>query len=174
MDLTRKIEGTRHVGSEFLTWLAFRSVTSDGILDTSLGQVELWFEDSVTLVSPYAGSEMNILKGESPAQGPEALLALRKGKQLETAKVSINYQGKRWEFQLSGPTLGLSGLKVPAVLGENPYESVIERFDLLATIEQIIRSLYDEFLTLRLDEKRWAKEVGRVEGWLGEQASPQG
>jgi hypothetical protein len=70
--------------------------------------------------------------------------------------------------------LGLSGLKVPAVLGENPYESVIERFDLLATIEQIIRSLYDEFLTLRLDEKRWAKEVGRVEGWLGEQASPQG
>ena len=82
MDLGKKIEATRQLGSEFLTWMLFRSVLQEGIFETEAGQVELWFEDKITLVSPFAGGEINILKGEAPAESRESLTALLKANKL--------------------------------------------------------------------------------------------
>lgn len=166
MELTKRIEGTRQFGNEFLTWLMFRSLSSDGQIDLPMGRIELWLEDRLTLVAPFAGREVNILKGESPAQGEEAGVALRTGKQLDNARISISWQGKRWDFQFSAPGFAFSSVKVPAVLTETQYEAISDRFDLLGTLEEIMRSLYHEFLNLRTDDGRWQVERSRMEQWL--------
>lgn len=166
MELMKKIEGTRQFGDEFLTWLMYKSLTSDGILESGLGKIELWFEDKVKLVSPYSGGEINILKGESPAQSDEMLVALQKGKHINEASMSVTYQGRTFEFQVSGPDMAVSSVKVPAVLGETDFENIIERFDLLATLEEILRSLYHVFLKMRLDDEAWAGECRRIGSWL--------
>jgi len=166
MDLAKRIEGTRQFGNEFLTWLLYRSSVKEGQLETALGKMEVWFEDKVRLVSPLAGGEMNILKGESPAEGDEANVALQLGKQLDEARMSINFQGKKWDFQFAAPKFALSAVKVPAVLGETEAENVMERFDLLATLEDIMGSLYHEFLKLRLDDERWPEECRLIGKWV--------
>ena len=166
MELTKRIEGTRQVGGEFLTWLMFKSVTSDGLLETSLGRVELWFEDKIKFVSPLAGGEVNILKGESPAQGTEASTALLRGKHIDEARISVSHDGKKWEFSMSGPQFSLTSLKLPAVLGESELECVLERYDLLSTLEEILRSLYHEFVSLRLDKERFEQECSNFEKWV--------
>jgi len=163
MELTKKIEATRQIGGEFLTWVMYKSLSSDGILETGLGKLELWFENKIKLVSPYAGGEINILKGESPAQGDEVLLALRKGKHIEEASMSITFQGRTFEFQLSGPAFSLSSVKLPAVLGEDDIETVTERFELVAALEEILHNLYHDFLKTRLDTEGWASECARIE-----------
>lgn len=166
MELTKRIEGTRQFGNEFLTWLMFRSLESEGQIDTEQGRIELWIEDRLTLVAPFAGREVNILKGESPAQGEEAGTALRMGKQLDNARISISWQGKRWDFQFSAPNFAFTSVKVPAVLTETEFEAVVDRFDLLGKLEEIMRSLYHEFLKLRTDDGRWQVERSRMEQWL--------
>jgi len=166
MELTKRIEGTRQLGSEFLTWLLDRSLSQDGMVDTEIGRIEVWFEDKLTLVSPFAGSEVNILKGEAPAQGQEAVTALRQGKQVDDAKLSVTYQGKRWDFLFSGPKFSASAVKVPAVATETDFEAVIDRFDLMGTLEEVLRSLYHEYLKIRLDDTAWEAECARVEKWL--------
>jgi len=166
MDISKKIEGTRQLGAEFLTWLMFRSLSNEGILATPLGNVELWFESSVTFVSPLAGGEVNILKGEAPAEGKEAHVSLRKGKQIEQARLSVTFQSKRFEFSFSGPAFAISSAKVPAVLGEDDAQNVLERFELLASLEDVVRSLYHGFLELRRDERKWAEECKRFDEWL--------
>ena len=166
MDLGKKIEATRQLGSEFLTWMLFRSVVQEGIFETEAGQVELWFEDKITLVSPFAGGEINILKGEAPAETRESLTAILKGKQIEEAKLSITFQERRWDFSFNGPKFLFSGVKVPAVLGDTDLETVMERFDLMATLEETMANLYHEFLNLRLDDQAWGVECQNVERWL--------
>ena len=109
---------------------------------------------------------MAILKGEAPAEGLEAALALRKGKLIEEARLSITFDGRRWEFAFHGPRFSLTAIKVPAVLSETEFEAVMERFDLLSTLEEVVGVLYHEFLTLRLEEGGWARECQRIEKWL--------
>jgi hypothetical protein len=163
MDLTKSIEGTRQLGPEFLTWLMYKSIASEGRLDCELGKVEVWFEDRITLVSPYAGSEVNILKGESPAQSEEAVVAIQQGKQIDEAKLSVTWEGKRWDFLFNASRFGFSSVRVPAVATETEFEAVIDRFDLFGTLEQVMRSLYHEFLKLRMSVEQWQAECRRVE-----------
>jgi len=166
MDFSKKVEGTRQLGAEFLTWLMYRSLANEGILATQLGNVDLWFENSVTFVSPLAGGEVNILKGEAPAEGKEAHVSIRKGKQIEQARLSVTFQSKRFEFSFSGPGFSITSAKVPAVLGEDESMNVLERFELLASLEDIVRSLYHGFLELRRDARKWAEECKRFDEWL--------
>jgi hypothetical protein len=173
MDFNKKIEGTRQIGAEFMTWLMFRSLSNQGILATPQGNVEVWFESSVTFVSPYAGGEVNILKGESPAEGKEAFVSLRKGKQVEQARLSVTFQAKRFELAFNGPAFAVSAAKVPAVLGEDDEQNVLERFELLASLEDIIRTLYHDFLVIRCDERKWTDECKRFDKWLTKQQEEQ-
>ncbi len=161
-DLTKRIEGTRSLGNEFLTWLMYKSVSGEGQLQCDLGPLELWFEDKLTFVSPYSGGEINILKGESPAQGQEAVTAIRQGKQINEAKLSFNLQGRRFDCSFNGPKFLLTGIKVPAIAADTEFEAVIDRFDHLGTLEQIVRSLYHGFLTIRLDIGAWEAECRNI------------
>jgi hypothetical protein len=166
MDLSKRIEGTRPLGNEFLTWLMYKSISQEGQFQTEMGNLELWFEDKLTFVSPFAGGEVNILKGESPAQGEEAVTALRQGKQIDEAKLSLNLQGRRWDLTLNGPKFALSGIKVPAVAADTEFEAVIDRFDHLGTLEEIVRALYHDFLKMRLDHEAWGAECRAIERYF--------
>lgn len=167
MDLFKKIEATRQVGSEFLTWLFYKSASSGtGVLKTELGVIELAFEDKISFVSPYASGDAQVLKGVSLGESMDSLHAIAGGRLIDDAKMSVKYQEKRWEFSFSGSKFALQGVKVPAVLADTELETAIERFDLFATLEQVLRSLYHAYLTLRLDEKAWQTEVALIRKWL--------
>ncbi len=166
MDLFKKIEATRQVGSEFLTWLFYKSASATGQIKIDAGVVELAFEDRISFVSPYASGDAQVLKGVSLGESMDSLRAIAGGRLIDDAKLSVKFQEKRWEFGFSGSKFALQGVKVPAVLADTELETVIERFDLLATLEQVMRSLYHAFLTLRLDEKAWQNEVAFIRKWL--------
>lgn len=168
MELTKKIELTRHIGAEFLTWVAFRSSAQEGVITTSAGPVEVEFIDRVTFISPYAASQASMIKGENPIETAEARMALRRGRLVEDARLQIQWQGKPWTFNWSGPKFLASGVKVPAVLGDNEEEAVMERFELMRSLEDILGSLYHAFLELRLDDKKWGAEIETMRKWLKE------
>ncbi len=66
MELIKKIEATRHFGTEFLTWLLYHSIHNNGEVETKEGVVEVWFEDKVKLVSPLRSRKSACSREKTP------------------------------------------------------------------------------------------------------------
>jgi hypothetical protein len=167
MDLSAKIEHSRHYGNEFLTWLLFRSTVGSGAVRTwEGGEIEVWFEDKARAVDPLKAKEQDTFKGEKPAHSREALEAIRRGKMLEEAGLSITEGEKEWHFSLNGPRWSLNTVKIPALLKEDGDDRVLERFYLLEQLHIKLESLYRTFLELRLDPGSWKKEKHNLGKWI--------
>ncbi len=170
MDLVQLIESTKFLGEEYLTWLWYRLEKQDGLFDIGTGKVEVYFEDQLTLEARLSEAELNRLSGGSPSESTEAREALRRGKRVAKVKVRVVKEGREWQVTMAAQTLGLSGIKIPAVLGEAEDDRFYERMYLIEELEGILRGLYGQFLAVRLDEKAWDAEVTRVRTWVGSPA----
>ncbi len=152
MDLIDLIETKRFLGSEFMMWLWFKSECYESLFENrDHGTLEFWYDDKLTLEAYLAETERNDFKGGAPAHSAEAKTALRHGKRVAKAKLGIIKEGREWTFTLKTDTLDVSGVKLPALLSREEDEQFYERMFLLEELEDIIASLYKEFLTLRLD-----------------------
>ena len=165
MDLIQIMESTRFVGEEFLTWLWFRAERQDGLFEVNDEQLELFFDDQMTLEAHLAESEQNRLSGGSPSDSPEAREALRRGKRVAKAKLKLVKDGREWVVTLTAATLGLSGIKIPAVLSREEDDRFYERMYLIEELEAILRSLYRGFLDIRLDREEWKAEAEALRAW---------
>ena len=151
MDLIDLIETKRFLGAEFMMWLWFKSECYESLFDNrDHGTLELWFDDKLTLEAYLAETERNDFKGGAPAHSPEAKTALRQGKRVAKAKMGIIKEGREWTFTLKSDSLDVSGVKLPALLSREEDEQFYERMYLLEELEDIIASLYKEFLIIRL------------------------
>ena len=174
MQLSKKIEQTRHYGLEFLTWMLFRSTKGDGVIETSSEKTEVWFEGKVRLVSPIATKEVDLLKGKTPAHSREAREALRQGKLLEEAGINLIRDEREWNLTFNATRWTFSGVKLPAVLQEEEDDRLIERFWLLEELHKAIEDLYTAFLEVRLDSTRWGPELNALQEWIGAEAEGDG
>lgn len=151
MDLIDLIETKRFLGAEFMMWLWFKSECYESLFDNrDHGTLELWFDDKLTLEAYLAETERNDFKGGAPAHSPEAKTALRQGKRMSKAKMGVIKEGREWTFTLKSDSLDVSGVKLPALLSREEDEQFYERMYLLEELEDIIASLYKEFLIIRL------------------------
>lgn len=151
MDLIDLIESKRFLGAEFMMWLWFKSECYESLFENrDHGTLEFWYDDKMTLEAYLAETERNDFKGGAPAHSPEAKTALRQGKRVSKAKLGLIKEGREWTFMLKSDSLDVSGVKLPALLSREEDEQFYERMYLLEELEDIIGSLYKEFLILRL------------------------
>ncbi len=157
MDLVDLINTRRFLGNEFLLWLWFKSECFEAQLHTEEHDtLEVWIDDALTLEAYLAETERNTISGGSPAYSPEAKTALRHGKRPTKAKLGVVKEGREWSFNLKAEDLSFSGVKIPALLSREEEEQFYERMFLLEELEQIVGTLYKEFLAIRLDVHAWS------------------
>jgi hypothetical protein len=141
----------------------------------------MWFEGQLVLSQDR---ESTRIKGAYPTAAREAKEALLVGKLPELGGIHLSWRGQEFQFVLRGERIGISGLKLPAVLGdedepsatleptrrgrkrkgpEEPtdqgHEAFYERMSLARDVEGLLETLYAEFLALRLgaawDDVAW-------------------
>ena len=176
MDMLELIETKRFLGSEFLLWLWFKSECFDSLFETrEHGGIEVWFDDKLTLEASLAETERNDFKGGAPAHSPEAKTALRQGKRPSKAKLGVLKEGREWAFTLKADSLDVSGVNIPALLSREEEEQFYERMYLVEELEDILRTLYTEFLTIRLSDKWEGIMIPAIRHWiaLDEMAMPE-
>lgn len=167
MDLVDLIEQRSFLGSEFLMWLWFKSECYESLLKVDdIGSIELEFDDQMTLEAYIAETQRSELKGGDPANGIEAKTALRQGKRLSKAKISVNKEGRIWVLTLKGESLDFSSVKIPALLTSEYDERFYERMYLLDEIEEIMSALYLEFLQIRLSKQWEEKILPATQAWI--------
>ena len=172
MDTFEKIERTRHYGEMLLLWLWYRSDINDTVFYLSDGSaVILAVDNQITLESKMTEMERTVLSGGAPSDSREAYEALRQGKVVSHMKIRLQRDEKEWVFVLNGATLDISSLKIPALMTKVDDEKLFERMGLIEEVDGLIRGLYEQFLEIRLDSKKWKAEEKNIIAWIDRKAS---
>jgi len=164
---------SRQPGREFLTWLWFKSEERDGRIALE-GQEEigLVFVRRLVLESGEGDYAESVV-----CQGQHALLlegkeALRQGKKIREARLSMEIDSMEWEFTFKADLFQFQSMKLPAPSEEfdesNPLEEegrVLERIFLLEKAIESMDKLFSFFMILRLSEI-WPTEAARMETWM--------
>lgn len=159
MDLVDRIESTRFLGLEFLLWLWFsRDITEGDIPVDSVGIADISLEGQLSLLDPLTNTERVTVRGADPCSSPEADQALRSGKLPNQAVLRLIKGESEWLATLNAETLGLSGVRLPALLTESDEERFLERMSLLEELDDMVQGLYAKFIQIRLAES-WTKDV---------------
>ncbi len=174
MDLSDRIKRAEFLGAEFITWLWYREEAQAGIFDLGgdLGQVEVTFEDRLTMSSTALDDQEDSFKGGRPSSSIEAKMALRLGKLARQAKIRVTQGEQEWIFTLREAPLMMSAIKLPEIMTKGGQTQFFERMFLLEHLDRLYKALYQRYLEERLSE-RWRGDIlPEINRWvaLGEVA----
>jgi len=164
---------SRQPGREFLTWLWFKSEERNGRIALD-GQEEigLAFVRRLVLASGEGDYAESVV-----CQGQHALLlegkeALRQGKKIREARLSMEIDSMEWEFTFKADLFQFQSMKLPAPTEEFEENSkleeegrLLERIFLAERAIETMDKLFVSFMGIRLSED-WPAEVARMEVWI--------
>lgn len=194
INLADRIELRRFVGRELLLWLWMESELFEATLSTSEhGSFGLWLEGRLVLDE---GKESTTIKGTVPGLHREAKESLLRGKTPERAGLHLSFGDHECTLTLRGETLAFASLTPPvkekegpsalAVLADAPaprkrkradaaaaagdagdsHDKFYERMGFAREVEDLVTTLYRDFLRLRLSPT-WDKDVvPALERWV--------
>jgi hypothetical protein len=160
----------RFLGNEFLTWLWYMIENKpDELRSLNQDLTSLEIGNRMVLENHHNDSDENItIKGDN-AGLEEGLLALSKGALV--AEINLVYRSgeQKWQFNIKGESLNISGLKTPETPRPETKEDVegyvLEKIYLLDRVIQFIENLFKMFVRLRLSNQ-WNGSILQVQTWI--------
>ena len=163
------------LGREFLTWLWYATDANNGLIDVpDLGHVRVEFGQRLTLESVGNVREGSTVNADAPSQTEEARTALRVGKKVSRARLLIDVSGgaegieRHFEVALDAETLTFSGVKLPTLMATDEAMRLEERLRLMDELENLVDTLYTQFVSTRRDESAWGPVREAIRAWVQE------
>ena len=162
---------TAQVGREFLTWLWFKSEERGGVvLVDGFGDIELSFVRRLALESGEGEYAESVVCQGQHADLREGKEAVRQGKKIKEARISLGRDSAKWEFTFKADSFHFQSVKLPVPAemdteeDEDKSGKVLERLYLIETIIKTMDELFAQYLALRLSGE-WSDEVARMQKW---------
>ncbi|MDQ5985184.1 MAG: hypothetical protein CSYNP_00889 [Syntrophus sp. SKADARSKE-3] len=159
------------LGREFLTWLWSKSEERNGmILIPGFGDIEMAFIRRLALESGEGEYAESVVCQGQHADLKEGKEAVRQGKKIKEARISLGRDSAKWEFTFKADTFQFQSMKLPVPTDMDVEEEedksgrTLERIYLIETAVKTMDDLFAQFITLRLSED-WPGEVERMEKW---------
>ena len=159
------------LGREFLTWLWFKTEERDGMVSVpGFGDVELRFIRRLVLESGEGEYTESVVCQGQHADLKEGKEAVRQGKKIKEARISLSRDAAKWEFTFKADTFQFQSLKLPVPTDleadeeEDKSGRILERLYLIETAIKTVDDLFAQFLALRLADA-WPGEVERMTKW---------
>ncbi|MCX5863259.1 MAG: hypothetical protein WCG29_03485 [Desulfomonile sp.] len=174
MDFLDVLKEKAFLGREFLTWLWFKSDRSGGRIDIPGKKViEVFFLDKMTLdLSDSDSPETVTLKG-GQSELREGLAALREGKKIEEARVSIRAMENDFTMVIKGTWFCFGAFRTPPALPPEASEtdedregSFLEKVYLIEEGLGHVDTLFEYFLKLRISEQWELAELPALRKWI--------
>ncbi len=167
-NLGDRINNTRYLGKEFLTWLWYQSDKNEGLVRLGSGgpAIQVWFSDRIVLSGASEEAERITIKAVEPSTNREARTALQRGKQVEQARITIVREQREWTLTISGEELALASIKIPALLTKEADDQFSERLHLLDVLDEMVVTMFGAFMELRTDESVWPAERDGMSEWI--------
>lgn len=167
MDTVERIETTRFLGAEFLTWLWFARDTLNGDIDVpGLGVIDVSLEAQIQLTDLVSDGEKIAIRGKNPCWTPEARRALQNGKLPSRTQLRIVYDQAEWVASFDAASMNVSAVRLPAIAVEGEEEQFYERMRLLEQLHDLLGALYAHFLRVRFHENWERHLVPALKAWV--------
>lgn len=174
MDFLDILREKAFIGREFLTWLWFKTDQTGGRIELSKGNImQCVFLDKMTLDLADAESpQAVILKGEH-SELREGRAALREGKKIEEAKVSIHNGYNEFTMVLKATWFAFGSFKPPTTLTrgeageeEGPEGAFLEKVSLIEEGLEAVDGMFERFLRLRVSDAWETVELPAIRKWI--------
>lgn len=160
------LRGGTYLGREFLTWLLWRSESSEPLLEVDGEPLRVLFTSRL-IVRAMTGqvTEMSA-KG---AVAPYAMLVkqvMAGGLLVQQARVQLTLGERVFWFTIDAENLDVRSAKLPSLIAEEESERIEERLHLTELISRSVDALVQTFLELRASPAWKRTEVPEIQAWL--------
>ena len=164
------------LGQDFLTWLWYKSETSNGLFRMSGNEENtgapftLNMEQRVVVRGGEGDNKETASVSGSLSPLREARLGLLTGKLVVRALARMEKDGMSWQVTLKADDFSIGSLKTPQVAkneeGDDPDALFLEKMYLIESSLDMLDEVYRQFLMVRLDQTAWGREVQEVAAWM--------
>jgi hypothetical protein len=166
------------LGSSFLTWFYFFLQTTESVwASEEIEECGIIVDDNLSLAGENMGSREITIKKGNVSTCRELAAAFAAGKSLSKAKFNFvrgdEEEGQLWSFNLDKKNLILQGLKVPKSEEMDRYSAMMDRFDAIAEIHDMVDDIYRDHLHMRLSEE-WPEIIQDMRNWVAEMDGADG
>lgn len=162
------LRGRTWLGRECLTWLLWKSESTDAILKVEEQPLHVVFNGKLTLRAAAGDVTEAQLKGVAAPYSKLVKHALSRGLLVHSAKMQLTWGEQVFDFMLDAEFFDVRSAKLPTLLQEEEDDKLTERLELATRASLLTDALVAAFVKER-SAKTWAtKVVPALKEWMGE------
>jgi hypothetical protein len=158
--------GMDYLGSEFLTWLWWRSTTQPEFVHPDGTAVYVHLDEYLELRGERAAARRTVLRSGMPAASAEGKVALRHGKVPTAARLLLARGEEEVALTLRAEDLDVSAARLPAPEGATSEDRLQASLESVERLYADLDLCFSTFLTVRCSDG-WDAEARRVREWAG-------
>lgn len=152
------LRGHAFLGRELLTWLLWRSESTEPITRLDGEDVVVVFEGRLVLRGAFGDVTELVARGTQAPYSAQVKRALDAGLLVHQARLRIEHGEKAWEATLDAEHLDVRAAKLPELIAEEDDERLLERLYLSQQLSALIDALGDAFMGVR-SGRGWSRTV---------------
>lgn len=160
------LRGKAWLGRELLTWLLYRSESTEPLVTLDKLPLSVLLADRLVLRGIGGDIIEATVRGATAPYSPLVRRALDRGLLVHQARLHLTHGERSYQVTLDAEHFDIKSAKLPELVAEEEDDQLPERLYLSEQLAGIVRTLIETFLKLRVSPK-WAKEeVPAMKAWM--------
>lgn len=162
------LRGRTWLGRECLTWLLWKSESTDAIAQVDGQPLTCVFHGKLVLRAGGGDVTELAVKGVTSPYSPLVKKALDKGLLVHGARLQLTHGESQYDVGVDAETFDVKGAKLPALLQEEEGERITERLELAGRLSGLLDALVQAFVAERISRGWDSKTVPALKAWMAE------
>jgi len=160
------LRGHAFLGRELLTWLLWRSESTEPLARVDGDDVGLLFTGRLVLRGAFGDVTELVARGAQAPYSAQVKRALDAGLLVHQARLRLEHGEKVYEATLDAEHLDVRAAKLPDLIAEEDDERLLERLFLSQRLSALLDALVGEFLAVRSGRGWSRKVVPELKRWM--------
>jgi hypothetical protein len=150
--------GKTYLGRELLTWLLWKSESTEPVLSFEGESVEVVFQDRLTLRGAHGEVTELSVKGALAPYSEQVRFGLERGLLVHQARLQLTHGEKSYQLTLDAEHLDVRAARLPELMTEEEDDRAAERLYLAEQLGAMVEALVNAFVELRTT-RAWRRQV---------------
>src|SRR5690606_1523198 len=164
------LRGRTYLGRELLTWMLWRSESTDPLFTHQDTPVHVNYAGRITLRRALGEITELSAKGALAPYSAQVKRALASGLLVHTARLTFTVGGRSFEVSLDAEHLDVKSAKLPELMTEEEDDREQERLHLADELGALLDGCIRTFLTVRASRSWNTTVVPELRAWMEEDA----
>lgn len=162
------LRGRTWLGRECLTWLLWKSESTEPVVDFDGKPVTVVFNGKLLLRAGAGDVTEAAVKGVTAPYSKLVKQALRRGLLAHVARLQLTCDEQVFDVTVDAEFFDLRAVKLPALLQEEEDDKLTERLELVTRASGMIDAIVAAFIKARASKSWASKTVPALEAWMND------